>query len=169
MSAKNGKPCKKCGSNEWYKNGNCAPCAREMSLKWQRKNLDKVRVNNAKWQRNNPDKVKEKNKKWRRENPDKVRGRTSRWQRENPSKANEKTRRYQSRKAIAGGSYSADEWEALVEHYGNRCLCCGRTDVKIVVDHVVPVTKGGSSNIDNIQPLCQSCNSRKGTKTIDYR
>ena len=48
------------------------------------------------------------------------------------------------------------------------CPLC-KTDVKLTADHVIPISKGGSSFIENMQPLCRSCNSRKKNKTIDYR
>ena len=49
-----------------------------------------------------------------------------------------------------------------------ECLCCNRRR-KLTADHVIPVSKGGTSYISNIQPLCQPCNSSKGTKTTDFR
>ena len=52
--------------------------------------------------------------------------------------------------------------------YGRECLCCGSAE-KIALDHVVPITKGGADDVGNLQPLCRSCNSKKGTKIIDYR
>jgi len=69
----------------------------------------------------------------------------------------------------AGGSFSTKEWEDLCVTYGHRCLACGRDDVDLTADHIIPVSKNGSSDIENIQPLCQMCNSQKGNQTIDYR
>ena len=77
-----------------------------------------------------------------------------------------------ARKRQIPGSYSAEQWIALKERYGNRCLCCGKHEPEVVltVDHVVPITHPESSGeIGNIQPLCKACNVRKGTKIIDYR
>lgn len=41
--------------------------------------------------------------------------------------------------------------------------------VKPTLDHITPVIKGGDLIKGNVQYLCQSCNSKKGIKYIDYR
>ena len=71
----------------------------------------------------------------------------------------------------AGGAFTSVEWEALKAQYNYTCPACGRKEpeISLTVDHKTPVTKAGTSNIENIQPLCLSCNSRKGTKVIDYQ
>jgi len=71
----------------------------------------------------------------------------------------------------AGGSYTPPEWYALCEFYNFHCLMCNQEFPfdKLTVDHVKPVSKGGTSFIWNLQPLCLSCNSRKRAKEIDCR
>lgn len=64
--------------------------------------------------------------------------------------------------------FAGEHWSAMCEFYENTCLCCGK-ECALAVDHVVPLSKGGPNTIENIQPLCKSCNSRKHAKTIDYR
>ena len=74
-------------------------------------------------------------------------------------------------KTRAGGSFTLSEWETLKANYDYTCLACGKQEpnIKLTADHVVPVVKGGTSYISNIQPLCGKCNSSKRTKIIDYR
>lgn len=67
-----------------------------------------------------------------------------------------------------GGNYTPEQWKALCASFGNKCLACGSTN-SLTVDHIVPVSKGGSSDISNLQCLCKSCNSRKKDRVIDYR
>jgi len=76
------------------------------------------------------------------------------------------------RRALAfgyeGEHFTAEEWLALVEFYGGKCLRCGSRE-SITVDHVIPLSLGGSNCIDNLQPLCEGCNLDKGQDTTDYR
>lgn len=74
----------------------------------------------------------------------------------------------QARIVLQGKPFTHAEWVELCERYDHRCLCCGERKT-LSPDHVVPVSKGGSSAIENIQPLCIGCNKRKSARTIDYR
>lgn len=62
----------------------------------------------------------------------------------------------------------ADLIYALAVRYGYRCLRCGTTR-RLGLDHIHPVSKGGKTEIDNLQLLCEPCNTEKGDQVMDYR
>lgn len=50
---------------------------------------------------------------------------------------------------------------------GFRCVRCGRgreDGVKLHVDHIKPVSRGGKSEMGNLQTLCEDCNCGKGNR-----
>ena len=128
-----------------------------------------------KWQKANPEKVRAAYHTWRKENLEKARVLSRAWQKDNPDKVNAHTRLRYARLIDNGGSYTVEQSKTL----GDNCLCCGRSKeelalvgLKLVLDHVLPVVLGGSTDISNLQPLCDGadgCNNHKGTKHIDYR
>lgn len=77
---------------------------------------------------------------------------------------------YRARKRIACGCHELCEWENLKAQYNWTCPCCGKSEpeIKLTEDHIIPLSNGGSNNIENIQPLCRSCNCKKHTKIIKY-
>ena len=78
----------------------------------------------------------------------------------NPERiAHLKARRY-AREKGAEGSHTLEEWKAIKDSCGNVCIFCGSNE-KLTKDHIIPLSKGGSDYIENIQPLCKSCNSKK--------
>lgn len=129
---------------------------KEYHRTYQRKgtNSGELRISRADWRKEHSEEIKEYAKKWRKENREITLAAAA---------------RRRARKAQTGGSYTAKQWEELKVLYGYKCLCCQRTDVKLTADHVIPLSKGGTSNIENIQPLCQTCNLRKSAKLIDFR
>lgn len=48
---------------------------------------------------------------------------------------------------------------------GGKCRWCGCTE-NIEYDHVVPISKGGESTLENLQLLCRPCNRKKRTKAV---
>ncbi len=48
-----------------------------------------------------------------------------------------------------------------------KCVICGASasdGAKLEVDHIIPISKGGQTTIDNLQTLCMSCNRGKSNK-----
>lgn len=78
----------------------------------------------------------------------------------NPERiAHLKARRY-AREKNAEGSHTLEEWQELKDRNGNVCVSC-KQQKKLTKDHIIPLSKGGSDYITNIQPMCRNCNSRK--------
>lgn len=53
---------------------------------------------------------------------------------------------------------------AVFERDAYRCQHCGDWH-NLTVDHIHPESRGGTLDMANLQTLCQSCNSRKGTRS----
>lgn len=55
----------------------------------------------------------------------------------------------------------------ILKRDGYRCRICGATQadgVKLHVDHIIPVSKGGRTEPSNLQTLCERCNLGKSNK-----
>jgi len=69
----------------------------------------------------------------------------------------------------AAGTFTYEEWMLLCEHFEDKCVSCGQPNDRLCMDHVVPLSRGGTNFIENLQPLCRPCNSGKRAKSTDYR
>ena len=176
------KICIKCGETKelsrYHKDRNtCKDCLARSQREWRRKNKDNPKYRERakreieSWKKKNPDYYKEYSRKWYTENKERAQIKNAAWRKRNPEAKRAIDTNRRARKSGRKGSFTAEEWNDLVKSTGNKCLCCGSSGKikKLTQDHVIPLCKGGSNTIENIQPLCQKCNSSKWTKSTDYR
>ena len=97
VSAKNGKPCNKCGGNEWYNDGHCVTCTNERQRRYYRDNPEPKKANAKKWKQQNPDRKKELDSRWQKENKDRANESKQKWLRNNPERAKEAARGWRKR------------------------------------------------------------------------
>jgi 5-methylcytosine-specific restriction endonuclease McrA len=90
------------------------------------------------------------------------------WRKKNPHAIVAARHRRRAARKRVPSNLTANGIRAVFETFGNACAYCFRTDRKLTVDHVVPLTEGGHDTLDNIVPACGSCNSRKGARSILY-
>lgn len=53
-------------------------------------------------------------------------------------------------------------WDVF-ERDNFTCRSCGSRKL-LTIDHIIPEIRGGTLDMNNLQTLCKSCNSKKGTK-----
>jgi len=52
----------------------------------------------------------------------------------------------------------------LIMRDGNSCAYCGTENKSLEIDHIIPKSKGGVNDINNLVLSCRDCNSKKDDK-----
>lgn len=61
---------------------------------------------------------------------------------------------------------TVSEWTAVYESFRGRCAYCNGAQAR-TIDHVIPLSRGGSHDVENVVPACRVCNAHKGAKPLD--
>lgn len=136
---------------------------------WRERNRDKTNAREREKRAFNPEPRKRAQKKFYENNKRKVIESNKKWQKRNPERYRGLLRaawsRRRARKRGAVGSHNAAQLLDLLRKQKERCMECKKKIRKgWTVDHVMPLSKGGSNDIKNIQLLCRPCNTRKNAK-----
>ena len=163
-------------SKRYASTGQCFDCQYENRIRWRTENPEKereIRVKSLrKWASENPERKKEKARKFNAKHSAANVARARKWKRDNPERARELAtnadRNRHAREVNAEGSHSVDDVLAILNSQDWECTYCSAdlTDDRHI-DHIVPLSRGGSNWPNNLQGLCPPCNLRKANKTHD--
>ena len=149
---------------------------KEYNKEYREKNKDKLKKSKKEYYENNKDKLKERNKEYYKEyrerNKDKLKERNKEYMKEyrerNKDKLKERDKRYRHKKRGNGGSYTQLQWLDTLEYFDYKCAYTGEC-IKhgCHVEHIVPVSKGGTSYIWNLVPSTASANLSKHNRDME--
>lgn len=123
------------------------------------------------YRQKNKEKLLGKNREYREKHKEQVKKNRELWKKNNYEKWKFNRLTYIHRKRTNGGKFSLEQWNAMKEFYEFSCLSCGRIEpeIKLTMDHIIPVSIGGKHEKSNIQPLCFSCNCSKHASIINFK
>lgn len=144
----------------------CRACQSKRWAAYKAKHADELRAKQRAYHAT-PE-VQERKRKYRQDNHEHILEYLRKWSKANRDKAYAKERKRIDTVARNPGSFTLSDRKKLFSMYGHKYLACGSTE-QLTADHVIPVSLGGSNDLSNRQLLCRSCNSKKDTRTTDFR
>ena len=191
---KSHKECKECGelkigseygaykrSNGNYNlNSSCKCCQKIAKKEYYKENAEKISEQKKEYRKENSEKRKE----YLKENAEKIAERKKEYYQENAEKIAEQRKEYRQTsagkeasardshkrralKAKNGGSYTSEQWQICLEYFDNKCAYTGEILDSLNVEHILAVSKGGTSYIWNLCPSNQNPNRSKNNKDLE--
>lgn len=134
----------------------------EKCHKWQRENAARMKATNKKWREANKERCQIIQLEWRAKNIDKVKENARQWRLKNLRRRAIDEAKRRALKRGCDGSHTIDDVKSLLEKQHFKCAWCNKSVRKEYhVDHIMPLSLGGSNDKRNIQILCPTCNIRK--------
>lgn len=150
-----GKPCKHGHLSKRHISGYCYECSLENYKKRYAENKKPHIERVLKWQKENPEKYREQQLKRRFSEKGKISARKA------------ALIRFHRERAVEGKFTKHDIDSLLVKQHGQCKYCFADICGNYHIDHIHPISKGGSNWPDNLQLTCPSCNSKKSNKSHD--
>lgn len=138
---------------------------RNASRESQHRHREKYKEYNKTYYENNIEKERQRSLNYQRKNRIVVREKQRLYRLSNLNKDRIKSQRRRSRKKGASGKYTLADIANQLKSQHSKCYYCGvNLDDIYTIEHVVPLSRGGSNAPDNIVISCPHCNFSKGTK-----
>jgi 5-methylcytosine-specific restriction endonuclease McrA len=138
--------------------------------KYVARNGEKIASYSATYWADNKDAIKAKCAKYHAENKVQRNAASADWERKNRDRRLELNQNRRTRKKLAGGKLSMGIRRRLYALQKGLCPCCSQPlEANCHLDHIIPLTLGGTNTDQNVQLLRAECNQKKYNKhPIDY-
>lgn len=133
------------------------------NAEWRAANPDKHREAARRWRAANEEHVRERQKKWRERTAERRAEALRAWHAANPEKVKAaRWRRKANLRGAPSSNFSGRQLADRIAYFGGLCWMCKEPYAHL--DHVKPLSRGGSHMLANIRPACASCNLSKKNK-----
>ena len=168
--------------DRYYENRRKDPAAiRKRDRAYRQANREKIQRQARAYYENNKARILEYSRaysrEWRAANPEREREQRRRWRANNPDKVGKAAAR--RAQAELEGNATPELIEAKWEASNKTCIPCGnpidptlppRHPMSLTIEHLTPIARGGTHNINNLDFAHFGCNASKGAKTLEeYR
>lgn len=177
-----------CGTRSGYrkhlrlKEFPCADCKKantEYSKKWQSTNPEQNKKHREQYRKQSKEKISEYQKNWYQTNKDRLLRQSKNYYENNKEKSFAKARRRKAKlKNLQTEVYTVNQ---IIDLYGNICHICQKEidlslsrkagnpewERSLHLDHVIPISKGGTDTVDNVKPAHAVCNLIKGATMLE--
>lgn len=169
------KQCSKCGENknvsDFYKlasspsglQSRCKECCKSH----YEENKDYLLKQHYTWVENNREKHNEYSRKVYSNNPEKYRSAARAFYNTIIGKLNNRIRQHKrrARKNEAQGTHTREDIKNIYSKQKGLCYWCGiPVGNKYHIDHIIPLSRGGSNFPENLAVSCPTCNQKKWNK-----
>ena len=158
--------CYKCGREKsWSEFGKHS----EMSSGYVNKCKDCHSIDCKTYPSQQTDVIVARNRKWRLENPERYEAREKAYRQTEEYKADQRRRapaKNAARRVAYDTNFTTEDWEDILACFGYVCAHCHAKDVKLTLDHVIPLNRGGEHDVENVVPACEPCNYGRGDSLL---
>lgn len=152
----------------------CRQCRSTQNKQYREKNRASYTSYKQEYYRKNKAHILQASRRYRNSNNDAVCSRSRlRWQQYSKTLRGllsiaVSARNRKARKCAAQGSHTSADIRRQYEKQGGKCFYCSvEVGNKYHVDHVMPLSRGGTNNPENLVIACPTCNLRKNKKTAE--